>query len=91
MARACGGSNALSVFVIEAAGQHDLRPFPGRLPGPQLTLKLLHNSALVAINLIHVREVGVDHVIATGRSAKTVEWPLPYGSFHLNCVGHSGD
>ena len=71
-----GPVNALVVFVIAALiGMVVVLAqavWQGRL------YALLRNSALVAINLIHVREVGVDHVVATGRSARSVERPLPY-------------
>jgi hypothetical protein len=39
---------------------------------------LLHNSVLVAINVAHIKEVGVEHVTATGRSSRSVDRPLPY-------------
>ncbi|HZL34941.1 MAG TPA: A24 family peptidase [Tepidisphaeraceae bacterium] len=40
--------------------------------------KLLHNTVLVTINVIHVREVGMEHAAATGKSCRSVERPLPY-------------
>jgi prepilin peptidase CpaA len=39
--------------------------------------KLLENSALLTINLVHLREVGVEHAQATGRSCRSIEKPLP--------------
>lgn len=39
---------------------------------------LLRNSAVVAINLAHVKDVGIDHVKSTGLSARSVDRPLPY-------------
>ncbi len=39
---------------------------------------LLHNTGLVTINLIHLREVGVEHAKATGQSCRSVQKPLPY-------------
>jgi prepilin peptidase CpaA len=39
---------------------------------------LVRNSAVVAINLAHVREVGVEHAKATGQSCRSVDRPLPY-------------
>jgi prepilin peptidase CpaA len=39
---------------------------------------LFRNSALIAVNLIHVRELGVEHVSRTGKAAKSVGRPLPY-------------
>lgn len=41
-------------------------------------LKLVRNSALVAVNVVHVRQVGVEHASDTGRSCRTVDKPLPY-------------
>ena len=40
--------------------------------------KLLNNTAVLAVNLLHVRDVGLDHVAATGQSTRTVEVRLPY-------------
>lgn len=39
---------------------------------------LVRNSAVVAINLWHLREVGVEHATETGRSCRSVDRPLPY-------------
>lgn len=39
---------------------------------------LFRNSALIAINLVHIRHVGLAHASATGRSAKSIGQPLPY-------------
>ena len=40
--------------------------------------QLFRNSILLTVNLAHVGDVGLDHVKATGRDAKSVEKPLPY-------------
>ena len=40
--------------------------------------QLLFRNALVAINMLHIKEVGVEHVSATGRSARSIDRPLPY-------------
>lgn len=40
--------------------------------------KLLHNTVLVIVNLLHVREVGLAHAAATGKSCQSVDRPLPY-------------
>lgn len=42
------------------------------------TRALLHNSAVVAVNLVHIRDVGVDHVSGTGRACRSVARPLPF-------------
>lgn len=39
---------------------------------------LLRNSAVVAINLAHVNELGPEHVIQTGQQCRSVDRPLPY-------------
>jgi prepilin peptidase CpaA len=42
------------------------------------TRVLMRNTAMVAINLAHVNDVGVDHARATGQSCRSVDRPLPY-------------
>lgn len=39
---------------------------------------LARNSAVVAINLWHLREVGIEHATETGRSCRSVDRPLPF-------------
>ena len=39
---------------------------------------LFRNSALVAMNLVHVRQVGLKHASATGRAVRSIGRPLPY-------------
>ena len=39
---------------------------------------LFRNSAVLAINLAHVGDVGLDHASETGASCKSVNKPLPY-------------
>jgi prepilin peptidase CpaA len=39
---------------------------------------LFRNSALLAVNVLHVRELGLDHASATGQSCRSVDKPLPY-------------
>ena len=39
---------------------------------------LVTNSAVVAVNILHIREVGVDHVAGTGRDCRSVARPLPF-------------
>ena len=71
-----GPVGALQVFCVEAivgavmvlaqsAAQGRLR-------------KLMNNTAVLAVNLLHVTDVGLDHVAETGRSTRTVEVRLPY-------------
>ncbi len=40
--------------------------------------QLVRNSALLTVNLVHVADVGLAHVTATGKSTRSVEKPLPY-------------
>jgi prepilin peptidase CpaA len=39
---------------------------------------LLRNSASVAINVMHIGIVGVEHTTKTGKSCRSVDRPLPY-------------
>jgi prepilin peptidase CpaA len=39
---------------------------------------LLSNSAVVAVNILHIKEVGVEHVSGTGRGCRSVSRPLPF-------------
>jgi prepilin peptidase CpaA len=39
---------------------------------------LFRNSAVLIINLVHIRQVGLDHARATGQSCRSVDKPLPY-------------
>ena len=39
---------------------------------------VLRNTALLAVNLFHVRELGTVHVATTGRNARGIDKPLPY-------------
>jgi prepilin peptidase CpaA len=39
---------------------------------------LVRNSSVIAVNLIHLREIGVEHVSATGASCRSIDKPLPY-------------
>lgn len=40
--------------------------------------RLLHNTALLAVNLAHLRQVGLEHARQTGQSCKSIDRPLPY-------------
>jgi prepilin peptidase CpaA len=39
---------------------------------------LCRNSAVLAINLVHARTVGVDHIEQTGKGFRSIDRPLPY-------------
>jgi prepilin peptidase CpaA len=42
------------------------------------TRVLFRNTAVLAVNLAHVNDVGLDHAKATGQSCRSVDRPLPY-------------
>jgi prepilin peptidase CpaA len=42
------------------------------------TRTLLRNSAVLAINLVHLNELGAEQVMETGRESRSVDRPLPY-------------
>jgi hypothetical protein len=39
---------------------------------------LFANSLLLIVNLIHIRQIGAEHIRATGQSCRSVDRPLPY-------------
>ena len=39
---------------------------------------LARNTAVVAINMAHIREMGAEHVTQTGRTFRSIARPLPY-------------
>jgi prepilin peptidase CpaA len=62
----CAAAVAGMIIVLaQAIGQGRLRV-------------LSRNSAVLAMNLVHVSDVGIDHAIATGKSCRSVDKPLPY-------------
>ncbi len=62
---AAAGIIGLVIVLAQAAWQGQMRI-------------LFRNSALLAINLVHLQDVGVEHVRATGQSCASVQRPLPY-------------
>ncbi len=42
------------------------------------TLKLFHNSALIAANFAHTSVVGLEHAIETGKACRSINRPLPF-------------
>jgi prepilin peptidase CpaA len=71
-----GPVGALQVFCVEAIVGALLVVSQAAAQGR--LRKLVNNSAVLAVNLVHVKDVGLDHVAATGRSTRTVEVRLPY-------------
>ena len=53
------------VAVVQAAQSGKLRA-------------LLENSGVLAINLVHARTLGVDHLEQTGQQFRSIDRPLPY-------------
>jgi prepilin peptidase CpaA len=41
---------------------------------------LLRNALVLILNFIHVKQFGLEHVMATGQSSEGVEKPLPYAA-----------
>jgi prepilin peptidase CpaA len=71
-----GPAGVLGVFVVEAVLGMAIvlaqAAAAGRLR------QLSRNSLLVAVNLVHVRQVGIDHARATGLASTAVDRPLPF-------------
>jgi prepilin peptidase CpaA len=71
-----GPAGILAVFCIAAIIGMVIVLIQATVQGRLNTL--LRNSALVAVNLAHLNELGIKHVSDTGRSARSVDRPLPY-------------
>ena len=70
-----GPGAVLSIFVIAAVVS--MLIVLAQAACQRRLLRLFHNTAVLGINLIHVREVGLDHVVNTGQTTKSVEWRVP--------------
>ena len=55
----------MMIVLVQASAQGRLRV-------------LSRNSAMLAMNLIHVNEVGLEHTTLTGQSSRSIEKPLPF-------------
>lgn len=42
------------------------------------TRVLLRNSAVVAVNLLYLKHIGIEHAARTGKSCRSVDRPLPF-------------
>lgn len=71
-----GPTGAMVVFLLEAIIGMVIVLIQAAWQG-RLT-SLFSNSVLVLVNVMHVRELGVEHVKATGKSSRSVDRPLPY-------------
>ena len=71
-----GPQAAVAVFAVEAVtGMVMAIAQAARQGKAQLLFK---NSALVAVNLAHVHELGLEHVRQTGQACRSIDRPLPY-------------
>jgi len=66
------------LFVFCAAGVAGLIIVVSQALWQKRLHTLIHNSTLLAINLAHLNQVGVEHAIATGKSTRSINRPLPY-------------
>ncbi len=71
-----GPAMVFQVFLIEAIIGMGIVLAQAACQGRLRTL--FRNSAILAINIVHLNDVGVDHVARTGHSCRSVERPLPY-------------
>ncbi len=71
-----GPGPVVAVFIIEAVVGMVI--VLGQAVYQRRTTMLLRNSALVMVNMLHLGEVGVEHVRETGRACRSVDRPLPY-------------
>lgn len=63
-----GPAGVMAVFVVEA--MVGMVVAIAQAIAQRRVGALLHNTALVTVNLAHLRQVGVDHVAGTGRDAQ---------------------
>jgi prepilin peptidase CpaA len=71
-----GPQAALAVFAVEAVAGMVMALAQAAKQGK--TKLLLKNSALVAVNLAHVHDLGLEHVRQTGQACRSIDRPLPY-------------
>ena len=71
-----GPQAALAVFAVEAIVGMVMALTQAAYQGK--TRLLLKNSALVAVNLAHITDVGLEHAKRTGQACRSIDRPLPY-------------
>jgi len=71
-----GPQAAVAVFAVEAIVGMVMAITQAAYQGK--TGLLLKNSALVAVNLAHVTDVGLEHTKRTGQACRSIDRPLPY-------------
>ena len=71
-----GPYGALAVYVVEKV--LGLVIVLSQAAWQGRTRVLLRNSAVVTMNLLYVKQVGIEHAARTGRSCRSVDRPLPF-------------
>ena len=71
-----GPGAVLAIFAIEAIVGMLIVLVQAAAQG-RLSI-LFRNSAVVGMNLAHLRDFGIDHVATTGNECRSVNKPLPY-------------
>lgn len=71
-----GWVGILSIFVIEKVLGLVIVLIQASIQGRLKTV--LRNSALLTVNIVHVRQLGIEHVSETGQQAQSVKTKLPY-------------
>lgn len=71
-----GPQAAVVVFAVEAIVGMIMALMQAASQGK--TRLLLKNSGLLAVNLAHIGEVGLEHVKQTGQACRSIDRPLPY-------------
>ena len=71
-----GPGAVLTIFAVEAIVGMVIVLTQAAAQG-RLTV-LFRNSAIVGMNLAHLRDFGIDHVATTGNESRSVNKPLPY-------------
>jgi prepilin peptidase CpaA len=79
-----GALGVFQVFVIAAIVGLVIVLVQSAYQGRLVTL--FRNSTVLMINLVHLREVGVEHASATGKSCRSLDPPLPYAVPVLTAV-----
>ncbi|HEY3824774.1 MAG TPA: A24 family peptidase [Bryobacteraceae bacterium] len=72
-----GPAGVLGVFMVAAV--FGLITVLSQSLMQKQTAALFRNSAVIAINLMHLREVGCEQAQAVGQSCRSIDDPLPYG------------
>jgi prepilin peptidase CpaA len=80
-----GPTAALNTFVIAAVLGAVM--VVAQAVAQRRTKVLFRNTAVLAVNLAHVGDVGLDHAKATGQSCRSVDRPLPYAVPVLIAMG----